>query len=65
MKQNLPKHILEAMSQGLSNSEAISEGLIDPLDLPTDDSWLGDDDDDDDDDYDDEPSTLNEDEIVF
>jgi hypothetical protein len=27
MKQNLPEHLLESMRQGLSDEEAISEGL--------------------------------------
>lgn len=33
MKQNLPEDVLESMRYGLSDEEAISEGLIDPIDL--------------------------------
>jgi hypothetical protein len=42
MKQNLPEHILESMRQGLSDEEAISEGLVDPLDLTPTDYWYED-----------------------
>ncbi|WP_013334937.1 hypothetical protein [Gloeothece verrucosa] len=33
MKQNLPEDVLESMRYGLSDEEAISEGLVDPIDL--------------------------------
>ncbi|WP_013334751.1 hypothetical protein [Gloeothece verrucosa] len=33
MKQNLPEDVLEFMRDGLSDEEAISEGLIDPINL--------------------------------
>jgi hypothetical protein len=42
MKQNLPEHLLESMRQGLSDEEAISEGLVDPLDLTPTEYWYED-----------------------